>query len=150
MAQAFSLTGYNIEPVAGMYAQVPNHPQIHNAVVSSNETTTPVGFGYVVKLDTASTNALVPEVLIDAIATAPFGVVVYDPRTSGYEIGDKVALAQSGDIVYMQVGSTPISVGDPVTVASGFQCSKATTGSGIGTAITYGDANGLVQVELSF
>jgi hypothetical protein len=152
MAQAFSLTGYNIEPVAGMYAQVPNHPQIHNAVISSASTsTTPVGFGYVVKLDTASTNSLAPVVEIDATATAPFGVVVYDPRVSEYVAGDKVALAQSGDIVYMAVGaSAGVAVGDPVTVTGGNQVSKSSGTGTIGTAITVGEANGLVQVQLSF
>jgi hypothetical protein len=148
MTSAFTLTGYDIQPVAGMYALVPNHPQIHNAVVSSTQTD-PVGFGYVVTLDTTSTNTVVPEVKVDASASAPFGVVVYDPRTSEYVAGDKVALAQSGDIVYMQVGGTVIAVGASVTVENGYQAKTATT-TGIGTAITQGDANGLVQVQLSF
>lgn len=150
MTQPFSLTGYDIQAVAGMYAQVPNKPQVHNAIFYSATSTDTIAAGTVVRLSTTSTNTLVPVVELDAAASAPYGVVVYDARVQNYAVNDRVALAQSGDIVYMQVGTSAIVVGDQVTVTEGNLATKSSSGTGIGTAITAGSANGIVQVQLSF
>jgi hypothetical protein len=151
MTAAFTLTGYDIQPVAGMYALIPNHPQIHNAVFTPATSGTTLAAGEAVVLDTASTNELAPVVQEWSTGKGVFGIVAYDARTSSYAAGDKIALAQSGDIVYMTVGASPIAVGAQVEyTASGCGTVSGTSAAAIGTAVTYGPANGLVQVQLSF
>lgn len=148
MTQPFSLTADSIKPLVGMRAYMPNKPQLHNAIVGGNAG---IKAGAFVKLDSTSTNTACP-VVIPAVATdAPFGVVVYDARVATNAVGSKVAIAQSGDVVYLPVAGA-VNVGaklqfDPAT---GKVDDTTTQGNSyIGVAVTKGSADGdIIQVEL--
>jgi len=152
MTQPFSLTGSSVTPAEGMYAYVPNLPQQHNAIFYSGTSTDKAHAGQVLALNTSSTNKLAPSVVACATTdVAPFGIVVYDARVQEYAVGDKVALAKDGDVIYMVAGGT-IAVGDVVTFNASTR--KVTKGAGstttIGTAITAGATNDLVQIAIKF
>ena len=135
-----NLTADTIKPVEGMYAYVPNKPHLHNVVAGDV-----LVAGQVVKQDTAQTDTLCAHVKAAAATDTPFGVVVYDCRKVSNAVGDKVAIAQTGDVIYMVAGGAVTAatrkVDDTTTANNAF----------IGRAITPATADGdLIQVELDF
>lgn len=152
MTQPFLLTGASVNPAEGLYAYVPNLPQQHNAIFYSGTSTDKAHAGQVMALNTSSTNTLAPSVVACATTDAePFGIVVYDARVQEYAVGDKLALAKEGDVIYMVAGGS-IAVGDKLTFNASTR--KVTKGAGstttIGTAMTAGVNNGFVQVAIKF
>lgn len=150
MTQPFSLTADSISPAIGMYAYMPNKPQLHNVVVGGNASVTA---GTFVKLDATSTNTVCPVVVPATATDKPFGVVAYDIRTNSNAVGSKIAVAQSGDIVYLPCAGA-VSVGAKLQFAPATGKVDDTTTAGnayIGVAVTKGSADGdLIQVELNF
>jgi len=152
MTQPFSLTADKVQPAEGLYAYIPNLPQQHNAIFYSGTSTDKAHAGQVMALYTSSTNAVAPEVVACATTdVAPFGIVVYDCRLPEYAVGDKIALAKEGDVIYMIAGGT-VAVGDELTFNASTR--KVTKGAGstttIGTALTPASSNGFVQVAIKF
>lgn len=147
------LTATGIKPLEGLRAYMPNQPQLHNVIFTSATTTDVVKAGQVVALDTASTNTDCPVVKACAVDGDPFGVIVYDVRKEDVKVGDKIAIAQTGDIVFMVAGSS-LQVGDKLQFNATTRKVDDTTTSGnafIGIALTPATADGdLVQVELNF
>lgn len=152
MTQPFSLTADKIQPKEGLYAYIPNLPQQHNAIFYSGTSTDKAHAGQVMALYTSSTNAVAPEVVACATTDVePFGIVVYDCRIPDYAVGDKIALAKDGDVIYMVAGGT-IAVGDKLNFNASTRKVTADAGSAtvIGTALTPASANGFVQVAIKF
>lgn len=147
------LTATGIKPLEGLRAYMPNQPQLHNVIFTSSTTSDVVKAGQVVALDTASTNTDCPVVKACAANGEPFGVIVYDARKEDVKVGDKIAIAQTGDIVFMVAGSS-LQVGDKLQFDATTRKVDDTTTSGnafIGIALTPATADGdLVQVELNF
>lgn len=149
---AFNLTADKITQAEGLYAYMPNLPQVHNAIFTGDEGAT-IQAGAVVKLDTASTNAVAPVVAVAEATDKPYGVVVYDLVKSEYAVGDKLALASTGDSIYLVAGGA-IAVGDELEFDPATR--KVTKGatqnnSLIGVAETVATADGdYVQVKLNF
>lgn len=152
MTQPFSLTADKIQPAEGLYAYIPNLPQQHNAIFYSGTSTDRAHAGQVMALYTSSTNAVAPEVVACATTDVePFGIVVYDCRIPDYAVGDKIALAKDGDVIYMVAGGT-IAVGDKLNFNASTRKVTADAGSAtvIGTALTPASSNGFVQVAIKF
>lgn len=150
MTQPFSLTADSIKPVAGMYAYMPNKPQIHNAIVGGSSA---VVAGAFVKLDATSTNTVCPVVVPATATDKPFGVVAYDVRVASNAVGTKVAVAQSGDVVYLPCASAVVAGAKlQFNPATGKVDDTTTSGNAyVGIALTKGSADGdLIQVELNF
>lgn len=147
------LTATGIKPLEGLRAYMPNQPQLHNVIFTSATTSDVVKAGQVVALDTASTNTDCPVVKACVANGEPFGVIVYDARKEDVKVGDKIAIAQTGDIVFMVAGSS-LQVGDKLQFDATTRKVDDTTTSGnafIGIALTPATADGdLVQVELNF
>ena len=147
------LTSTKISAVEGLRAYMPNQPQLHNVVFTSSTSTDVTSAGQVVALDTSSTNTDCPVVKACASNGDPFGVVVYDARQEHAKVGEKIAIAQSGDIIFMVAGSA-ISVGAKLQFnASTRKVDDTTTAGGtfIGIALTPASAEGdLIQVQLNF
>ena len=110
MTQAFSLTAAGTKPAEGMYALMPNQPHAHNCEFYSGTSTDTVTAGSFVKLYGSSTSTVRPVVQAAAVTDVPYGMVVYDAVKNVHGVGDLVALAQSGDSVFMVAGGA-ISVG---------------------------------------
>lgn len=150
MAQPFSLTQDSVKPVVGMYAYMPNKPQLHNVIVGGD---TSVIAGQAVKLDATATNTLCPVVVPAEATDDVFGVVVYDARTAVNAVGDKIAIAQTGDIIYLPVAGA-VNVGAKLQFdAETGKVDDTTTGGNtyIGVAVTKGSTDGdIIQVELDF
>ena len=141
------LTADAIKPVKGMYAYMPNRPHLHNVITGDV-----VVAGDVVKQDTAQTDTLCPHVKKASATDTPFGVVVYDCRKVSNAVGEKVAIAQTGDIVYMVAGSA-IAVGKTLQFDANMKVDDTTIvgNAFIGRALTPATADGdLIQVELDF
>lgn len=148
MTQAFSLTADKMTPAKGMYAYMPNRPQVHNAILAGEAVAT----GAFVKLDATSTNGISPVVTACEPTEVPYGMVVYDARKPGAVPGDKVALASTGDSVFL-VAAGAITVGAKLQfTADGKVDDTTTSGSAyIGIAETKAGADGdFVQVRLDF
>lgn len=138
-------------PVAGLYVYQANLPQIHNAVISANQSTA-ITYGAVVTLDSAVSNADVPVVKQAAVTDNIFGVVTFNPRKAQWVKGERVALARANDIVWLPAAGA-IAQGAVLYFNSSNQVtSSATAGNSIiGKAITSAAAaNDFVQVELGF
>ncbi len=153
MAQAFNLVEERPQPVRGAYAYIPNTPHIHNAIFYSAEATDTLQAGDFVKLSATSTNTACPVVEKCAVADVPYGMVVYDCRVNANKVGDKIAIAQTGDVVWL-VANAEIAVGSKVQTVADTIYVDDTTEAGnayIGTAVTKANAQGdYVQVELNF
>ena len=148
MVQAFSLTADKMTPARGMYAYMPNKPQVHNAILTGDS----VVSGDFVKLDTASTNTVAPVVTACETTDIPYGMIVYDMRVSEVRAGEKVALAETGDSVFL-VAAGEIAVGAKLQFTAAGKVDD-TTNSGdayIGIAETKANADGdFIQVKLNF
>ena len=139
------------QPIAGLYAYQANLPQIHNAVISANQSTA-LTYGAVVTLDSTVSNADVPVIKQAAVTDNIFGVIVYSPIKAQFVAGERVALARANDIVWLPAAGA-IAQGAVLYFNSSNQVtSTATAGNSIiGKAITSAAAaNDFVQVELGF
>lgn len=148
MTQAFSLVADKMTPAKGMYAYIPNQPQVHNAILTGDD----VVAGDFVKLDAASTNSIAPVVKKAAVTEVPYGMVVYDMVKPVNKAGDKLALATTGDSVFL-VAAGAITVGAKLqfTAAGKVDDTTTSTNAYIGIAETKAAADGdLVQVKLNF
>lgn len=149
---AFDLTAKTQTPAEGMYAYMPNVPQVHNAIFTGDEGAT-IQAGAVVTLDTTSTNTVVPVVKAAAQADSAYGVVGFNPINDVYSVGDKITLAGSGSSVFLVAGAA-IAVGaelefDPDTRK--VQTAATANATKIGIAETAATADGdYVQVKLNF
>jgi hypothetical protein len=153
MTQAFSLTAAGTKPAEGMYAYMPNKPHIHNAEFYSGTSTDTVTAGSFVKLYGSSTSTTRPVVAAAAVTDVPYGMVVYDALNNVHGVGDLVALATTGDSVFM-VAAGAIAVGAKLQFnASTRKVDDSTTATYayIGVAETAAAAAGdLIQVKLDF
>lgn len=139
------------QPIAGLYAYQANLPQIHNAVISANQSTA-LTYGAVVTLDSSVSNADAPVVKQAAVTDNIFGVITYNPVKALWVKGERVALARANDIVWLPAAGA-IAQGAVLYFNSSNQVtSTATPGNSIiGKAITSATAaNDFVQVELGF
>ena len=153
MSQAFNLTATSIAPQKGQYALLPNLPQEHNVEFYSSTSTDVLPVGAFVKLYTSSTSTTHPVAVICAATDIPYGVVVYDARKSGYAVGERFAIAKTGDVVFCEAAGA-IAVGSKVQFnPTGWKVDDSTTATYayIGTAITAAsEAGDLVQIKLDF
>ena len=153
MTQAFSLTAYNTTPAEGMYAYMPNNPHRHNAEFYSATATDTIKAGAFVKLYASSTSTVRPVVTACSTTDIPYGMVVYDMVKDTNAVGDLVALAQSGDSVFLVAGGA-IAVGSKLQFNATTRKVDDTTTSTyayIGVAETASSADGdLIQVKLDF
>ncbi len=153
MTQAFSLTAAGTTPAEGMYAYMPNKPHPHNCKFYSGTATDTIHAGAFVKLYGSSTSTTNPVVVAAAATDVPYGMVVYDMLKDTNKVGDFVALAQSGESVFM-VAAGAIAVGAKLQFnASTRKVDDSTTATYayIGVAETAAAADGdLIQVKLDF
>lgn len=153
MTQAFSLTAAGTTPAEGMYAYMPNKPHPHNCKFYSGTATDTIHAGAFVKLYTSSTSTTNPVVVAAAATDVPYGMVVYDMLKDTNKVGDFVALAQSGESVFL-VAAGAIAVGAKLQFnASTRKVDDSTTATNayIGIAETAAAADGdLIQVKLDF
>ena len=153
MTQAFNLTATAITPQKGQYALLPNLPQEHNVEFYSSTLTDTLPVGAFVKLYTSSSSTTHPVAAVCAATDAPYGMVVYDVRKSAYAVGEKFAIAKTGDVVFCEAAGA-IAVGSKVQFnPTGWKVDDSTTSTYayIGTAITAASAAGdLVQIKLDF
>lgn len=153
MTQAFNLTATSISPAKGQYALLPNLPQEHNVEFYSSTSSDTLPVGAFVKLYTSSTSTTHPIAAVCAATDKPYGMVVYDVRKPAYAVGEKFAIAKSGDVVYCEAAGA-IAVGSKVQFnPTGWKVDDSTTSTYayVGVAITAASAAGdLVQVKLDF
>lgn len=153
MTQAFSLTAAGTKPAEGMYALMPNQPHAHNCEFYSGTSTDTVTAGSFVKLYGSSTSTVRPVVQAAAVTDIPYGMVVYDAVKNVHGVGDLVALAQSGDSVFL-VAAGAIAVGAKLqfnATTRKVDDSTTATYAYIGVAETAAAADGdLIQVKLDF
>ena len=152
MTEAFSLTGTSITPEKGQYALLPNLPQEHNVEFYSGTSTDTLPVGAFVKLYTSSTNTDHPVAAVCAVTDVPYGMVVYDIRKSSYAVGERFAVAQTGDVVWC-VAESAVDVGDKLQFTTDWTVDDTSTSTYayIGVAVTKAAAKGdLVQVKLNF
>ena len=153
MTQAFNLTATSITPAKGQYALLPNLPQEHNVEFYSATSTDTLPVGAFVKLYTSRTSTAHPVAEVCAATDVPYGMVVYDVRKPAYAVGEKFAIAKTGDVVFCEAAGA-IAVGSKVQFnPTGWKVDDTTTATYayIGTAITAAGAEGdLVQIKLDF
>lgn len=153
MAQAFNLTGTSITPQKGQYALLPNLPQEHNVEFYSSTSTDKLPVGAFVKLYGSSTSTDHPVAVVCAATDIPYGMVVYDVRKPAYAVGERFAIAKTGDVVFCEAAGA-VAVGAKVQFAvSGWKVDDSTTSTYayVGTALTAASAAGdLIQVKLNF
>lgn len=152
MTQAFSLTGTSITPEKGQYALLPNLPQEHNVEFYSGTSTDTLPVGAFVKLYASSTSTDHPVATVCAVTDVPYGMVVYDVRKQAYAVGERFAVAKSGDVVWC-VAESAVDVGDKLQFTTDWTVDDTATSTYafIGVALTKAAAKGdLVQVKLNF
>lgn len=153
MSQAFNLTATKITPQKGQYALLPNLPQEHNVEFYSSTSTDLLPVGALVKLYGSSTSTDHPIAVVCAATDIPYGMVVYDARKSAYAVGERFAVAQSGDVIFCEAAGA-IAVGAKVQFnPTGWKVDDSTTSTYayIGTALTAASAAGdLIQIKLNF
>ena len=139
------------QPIAGLYVYQANLPQLHNPIISANQSTA-LTYGAVVTLDSTVSNADAPVIKQAAVTDNIFGVVVYSPVKTSWVAGERVALARANDIIWLPAAGA-IAMGATLYFNSSNQVtSTATAGNSIiGKAITSAAAEGdFIQVELGF
>ena len=153
MSQAFNLTGTSISPQKGQYALLPNLPQEHNVEFYSSTSTDTLPVGAFVKLYGSSTSTDHPIAVVCAVTDIPYGMVVYDVRKPAYAVGERFAIAKTGDVVFCEAAGA-VAVGAKVQFAvSGWKVDDSTTSTYayVGKALTAASAAGdLIQVKLDF
>lgn len=143
------------QPIDGLYVYMANEGQLHNVVISANQSD-PLKAGDVVALDILSGNTNAPEVVAcKPDGDIPFGIVTYTPVKALHVAGQRIGLAREHDVIW-KTAEDVIAVGDVLTFTTDFTVEKANPGSGdsastIGVALTPASAKGdLIQVELKF
>ena len=139
------------QPIAGLYVYQANLPQLHNPIISANQSTA-LTYGAVVTLDSSVSNADAPVIKQAAVTDNIFGVIAFTPIKAQWVAGERVALARANDIVWLPAAGA-IAQGAVLYFNSSNQVtSTATAGNSIiGKAITSAAAaNDFVQVELGF
>lgn len=139
------------QPIAGLYVYQANLPQLHNPIISANQSTA-LTYGAVVTLDSSVSNADAPVIKQAAVTDNIFGVIAYSPVKAQWIAGERVALARANDIVWLPAAGA-VAMGATLYFNSSNQVtSTATAGNSIiGKAITSAAAEGdFVQVELGF
>lgn len=138
-------------PVAGLYVYMANLPQLHNPIISANQSTA-LTYGAVVTLDSSVSNADAPVVKQAAVTDNIFGVISYNPVKASWVAGERVAIARANDIVWMPAAGAIAQGAVLYFNSSNKVTSTATAGNSIiGKAITSAAAEGdFVQVELGF
>lgn len=152
MTQAFNLTATSITPQKGQYALLPNLPQQHNVEFYSATSTDKLPVGAFVKLYASSTSTDHPIASVCAVTDIPYGMVVYDARKESYAVGERFAIASTGDVVFC-VAESAVDVGDKLQFTTDWTVDDTTTATYayIGTALTKATAKGdLIQVKLNF
>ena len=139
------------QPIAGLYVYQANLPQLHNAVISANQSTA-LTYGAVVTLDSSVSNADAPVIKQAAVTDNIFGVITFNPRKAQWVKGERVALARANDIVWLPAAGAITQGAVLYFNSSNKVTSSATAGNSIiGKAITSAAAaNDFVQVELGF
>ena len=141
MTEAFTLTGDSITPVKGQYALLPNLPQEHNVEFYSGTSTDVLKAGNFVKLYSSSTNTDHPVCAAAAVTDVPYGMVVYDVRKAETKVGERFAIAKTGDVVWCEAAGA-VSVGAKLQfIISGIKVDDTTTSTSAGD---------LIQVKLDF
>lgn len=148
---ALNLNVKKITPVDGAYVYMPNAPEPHNCIVSSNQATA-LAAGAIVTLDTSVANANCPVVKQAAANDPIFGVIPVNGLKNSYVAGDKVNVAVEGSFIY-KTTSASVTAGAQL----GFNASTnkvaaiSTAGNSIlGVANTTVASGDLVQVKLKF
>ena len=139
------------EPVAGLYVYQANLPQLHNNIISANQSTA-LTYGAVVTLDSSVSTTDAPVIKQAAVTDAIFGVITFNPRKASFVKGERVAIARANDVIWMPAAGA-ISAGAKLYFNSSNKVtSSATPGNSIiGKALTSAAAeNDFVQVELGF
>lgn len=138
-------------PVAGLYVYMANLPQLHNPIISANQSTA-LTYGAVVTLDSSVSNADAPVVKQAAVTDNIFGVISYNPVKASWVAGERVAIARANDIVWLPAAGAIAQGAVLYFNSSNKVTSTATAGNSIiGKAITSAAAEGdFVQVELGF
>ena len=143
------------QPIDGLYVYMANEGQLHNVIISANQTD-PLPAGAVVTLDQLSSNTHAPEVeACDPDGDMPFGIISYTPVQAQHVTGQRVGLAREHDVIWKKAEDA-IAVGNVLTFTSDYTVKAANPGSGnsastIGVALTPAAAKGdFVQVELKF
>lgn len=137
--------------VAGMYCYMANLPQPHNIRVSSAQATA-LNAGAVLTIDNTVAAPEAPAMKQAAVTDRIDGILAYNPITNVFEANDLIAIARSGDFVWMPAAGA-ITVGaDLYFNASNQVTATATAGNSIvGTAWTTAAAEGdFVKVLLNF
>lgn len=137
--------------VAGMYAYMANLPQPHDVRVSTNQTTA-LNAGAILTIDTTVATTTAPALKQAAVTNKIAGVLVYNPMKNSFVANDLIAIARSGDFVYLPAAAA-ITVGaDLYFNANNEVTATATAGNSIvGTAWTTAAAKGdMVKVLLDF
>ena len=147
---ALTLNQLKMTPRNGAYVYMPNVPQPHNCIVSTNQATA-LTAGAILTLDAAATNTNCPVVKAAAVTDAIYGVIPYDSLKNSYVAKDKVMAAVEGSTLYLTADGA-IAQGDVLYfTAAGKVTATVTAGnSTIGTAETAAADGALVQVKLKF
>ena len=141
----------NVEKITPRKGQIVYEiaPALHNVIVAGSQAT-PLVAGDFVKLNTSSTNTAAPEVLAAGASDAVFGIVKITPRKNAFAAGEKVAIAQSGDVIWCEAGAA-IAVGAELYHNADNEVVSSDPGSGTkcGIALTKAANKGdLVQVQI--
>ena len=141
----------NVEKITPRKGQIVYEiaPALHNVVVAGTQAT-PIVAGDFVKLNASSTNTACPEVLSAGASDAVFGIVKITPRKNSFVAGEKIAIAQSGDVIWCEAGAS-IAVGAELYHNADNEVVSSDPGSGTkcGIALTKATAKGdLVQVQI--
>jgi predicted RecA/RadA family phage recombinase len=149
---ALQLNDLKITPRKGAYVYMPNVPQPHNCIVSSNQATA-LKAGDIVTVDSSVSNANCPVIKKAAANDVIFGVIPADVRKNSYIAREKVAVAVEGSYLYF-IASGSIAQGAKLyfNATTGKVTSTATGGNsivGIANTSAAGDGD-FVQVKLHF
>lgn len=151
MSQNISLNAFDIKPIVGLYVYMANLPQLHNVIVSTNQTT-PLLAGAVVTIDGTVSNPNAPVAKQAAVTDEILGVVVYNPILNSFVANDRIAVARENDVIWLPAAAAITAGSELYFNANNQVTSTATAGNTIiGKALTPATAeNDLVQVELKF
>lgn len=133
-----ALTNYNITPVAGQAAFLPNQPILHNCVVDPSESTPLVPGAIVTFSSTSTTDQTV--VTQAAVTDEPCGIVVYNPIKSSFAAGEKVSIFPIGSFVYLPAAAATIVNGEHVGFNSSNQAATDSTATHYHIGVAYTQA----------
>lgn len=142
---ALDLNVTKISPIKGLTVYEVA-PALHNVIVASGT----LNAGDFVKLNSSSNNTNCAEVVGAGATDAVFGIVKMTPRKNSFGAGEKVAVAQTGDVVWC-VASGAVSVGAELYHTAEHKVTSSNPGSGTkcGVALTKAsNAGDLIQVQI--